>query len=78
MLRVLAPKFSPAELDTLDELRVGVVPLDDEDALVRARVREAAAHFPHRLELTDDLPLSKFGKVAKNVLTKQLAEKVQA
>jgi 2,3-dihydroxybenzoate-AMP ligase len=34
--------------------------------------------LPERLELTDDLPLSKFGKVAKNVLTKQIAEKIQA
>ena len=34
--------------------------------------------LPERLELTDELPLSKFGKVAKNVLTKQLAEKIQA
>jgi non-ribosomal peptide synthetase component E (peptide arylation enzyme) len=33
--------------------------------------------MPERLELTDDLPLSKFGKVAKNVLTKQLTESVQ-
>ena len=32
---------------------------------------------PERLELTDDLPLSKFGKVAKNVLTKQVAEKIE-
>jgi 2,3-dihydroxybenzoate---[aryl-carrier protein] ligase len=34
--------------------------------------------LPERLELTDDLPLSKFGKVAKNVLTRQVAEKIQA
>src|SRR5690349_16465029 len=34
--------------------------------------------LPERLELTDDLPLSKFGKVAKNVLTKQVAERIQA
>jgi 2,3-dihydroxybenzoate-AMP ligase len=34
--------------------------------------------LPERLELADDLPLSKFGKVAKNVLTKQVAEKIQA
>ena len=34
--------------------------------------------LPERLELTDDLPLSKFGKVAKNVLTRQLAEKLEA
>jgi 2,3-dihydroxybenzoate---[aryl-carrier protein] ligase len=33
--------------------------------------------LPERLELSDDLPLTKFGKVAKNVLTKQLAESVQ-
>jgi len=33
--------------------------------------------LPERLELTDDLPLSKFGKVAKNVLTKRLAEEVK-
>src|SRR3989442_10497194 len=33
--------------------------------------------LPEWLELTDDLPLSKFGKVAKNVLTKQVAEKMQ-
>ncbi|HYL08977.1 MAG TPA: AMP-binding protein [Candidatus Udaeobacter sp.] len=34
--------------------------------------------LPERLELTDDLPLSKFGKVAKSVLTKQVADKIQA
>jgi 2,3-dihydroxybenzoate-AMP ligase len=33
--------------------------------------------LPERLELTAELPLSKFGKVAKNVLTKQVAEKLQ-
>jgi non-ribosomal peptide synthetase component E (peptide arylation enzyme) len=33
--------------------------------------------LPERLELTDDLPLSKFGKVAKNVLTRRLAEEVR-
>lgn len=33
--------------------------------------------LPERLELTEDLPLSKFGKVAKNVLTKQLTEKLE-
>ena len=34
--------------------------------------------LPERLELIDDLPLSKFGKVAKHVLTRQVAEKLQA
>lgn len=32
--------------------------------------------LPERLELVEDLPLSKFGKVAKNVLTSQLVEKL--
>ena len=34
--------------------------------------------LPERLELTGDLPLSKFGKVAKNVLTKRIADEVKA
>ena len=55
MLRVLAPEFSPADLDTLDELRVGVVPPDDADALVGGRVREAASHFPQRREITNEI-----------------------
>jgi 2,3-dihydroxybenzoate-AMP ligase len=34
--------------------------------------------LPERLELTGDLPLSKFGKVAKNVLAKRLLDEVKA
>ena len=34
--------------------------------------------LPERLELVDDLPLSKFGKIAKNLLTKQLSDPLQA
>lgn len=34
--------------------------------------------LPERLELAEDLPVSKFGKVAKNVLSKQVADKIQA
>jgi 2,3-dihydroxybenzoate-AMP ligase len=33
--------------------------------------------LPERLELTGDLPLSKFGKVAKNVLAKRLVDEVK-
>jgi len=33
--------------------------------------------LPERLELTGDLPLSKFGKVAKNVLAKRLLDEVK-
>jgi 2,3-dihydroxybenzoate-AMP ligase len=32
--------------------------------------------LPERLELVDDFPLSKFGKVAKNVLSQHIAEKL--
>ena len=34
-------------------------------------------YFPKKTARFPNLPLSKFGKVAKNVLTKQLAESVQ-
>jgi aspartyl-tRNA(Asn)/glutamyl-tRNA(Gln) amidotransferase subunit A len=48
-MRALALGFTPLELDSLDELTVGVAWLDDADPLVRARVEEAAVHFPvHR------------------------------
>lgn len=33
--------------------------------------------LPERLELVDDFPLSKFGKVSKQVLTQQIAEKMR-
>jgi Asp-tRNA(Asn)/Glu-tRNA(Gln) amidotransferase A subunit family amidase len=38
-------------LVSLDDLRVGVVWLEDADPLVRARVEEAAAHFPQRQQV---------------------------
>ncbi len=34
--------------------------------------------LPERLELVDDFPLSKFGKVSKHVLTQQIADKLVA
>jgi 2,3-dihydroxybenzoate-AMP ligase len=48
--------------------------------LTRFLTERGLAKFklPERLELTDDLPLSKFGKVAKNVLTRQVADRIQA
>ncbi len=45
MERILDPALEPAD-PTLD-LRVGVIWLDEADALVRARVGEAVAHFAH-------------------------------
>jgi aspartyl-tRNA(Asn)/glutamyl-tRNA(Gln) amidotransferase subunit A len=55
MLAALAPGFVPRRLDSLSDLRVGVAWLEHADALVRARVEAAAAHFPRRRTL--DLPL---------------------
>ena len=56
LLRTLAPGFEPVELESLEELEVGVAWLDHADPLVRGRVAEAAALFPRRREI--DLPLA--------------------
>ena len=56
LLRVLAPGFQPVELESLEELEVGVAWLDRADPLVRERVSAAAALFPRRREL--ELPLA--------------------
>jgi aspartyl-tRNA(Asn)/glutamyl-tRNA(Gln) amidotransferase subunit A len=51
LLRTLAPGVEPLALESLEELEVGVAWLDEADPLVRARVEEAAAHFPRRREI---------------------------
>ena len=56
LLRLLAPGFEPVELESLEELEVGVAWLDRADPLVRERVEEAAALFPRRREI--ELPLA--------------------
>jgi aspartyl-tRNA(Asn)/glutamyl-tRNA(Gln) amidotransferase subunit A len=56
LLRVLAPELEPRELESLEELEVGVAWLDRVDPLVRERVAEAAARFPRRREI--ELPLA--------------------
>ena len=56
LLGVVAPGFQPIELDSLEELDVGVAWLDRAEPLVRERVAEAAALFPRRREI--DLPLA--------------------
>ena len=55
LLRTLVPGFEPVELESLEELEVGVAWLDRADPLVLERVAEAAALFPRRREV--DLPL---------------------
>src|SRR3954462_6460417 len=56
LLRVLAPGFEPVELESLEEVEVGVAWLDRAEPLVRERVGEVVALFPRRREL--DLPLA--------------------
>ena len=56
MLQVLVDGYRPAQLESLDELEVGVAWLDRADPLVKARVREAVELFPRRREI--DLPLA--------------------
>jgi len=56
LLRALAPTFEPDELESLEELQVGVAWLDRADPLVRDRVVQAAGLFPRRREV--ELPLA--------------------
>jgi aspartyl-tRNA(Asn)/glutamyl-tRNA(Gln) amidotransferase subunit A len=56
LLRALAPGFESVELESLDELAVGVAWLDRAEPLVRERVAVAAALFPRRREI--GLPLA--------------------
>ena len=46
MLQVLAPGFEPVELESLEELEVGVAWTDLADPSIRERVEAAAARFP--------------------------------
>ncbi|HEV8248375.1 MAG TPA: amidase, partial [Gaiellaceae bacterium] len=50
-MRILAPGFEPASLSSPGDLAIAVAELDEVDELVRARVGEAAAHFPVRRSL---------------------------
>jgi aspartyl-tRNA(Asn)/glutamyl-tRNA(Gln) amidotransferase subunit A len=56
LMRTLAPGFEPAELESLEELEVGVAWLGEAEPLVRERVAEAAALFSRRREI--ELPLA--------------------
>jgi aspartyl-tRNA(Asn)/glutamyl-tRNA(Gln) amidotransferase subunit A len=55
LLRALAPEFTPTELESLEELEVGVAWFEQADPLVRGRVEQAASHFPRRRPV--ELPL---------------------
>jgi aspartyl-tRNA(Asn)/glutamyl-tRNA(Gln) amidotransferase subunit A len=55
LLQALAPGFEPVELESLEELVVGVAWLDQAEPLVRERVLDAASLFPRRRELEPPL-----------------------
>ena len=56
MLRALADGFQPVELESLEEVEVGVAWLEHADPLLHARVREVAGLFPRRREIDFPLP----------------------
>jgi aspartyl-tRNA(Asn)/glutamyl-tRNA(Gln) amidotransferase subunit A len=55
MMEALVPGFEQREV-ALGDLAVGVAWLDRAEPLVRARVADAAAHFPNSREIELDLP----------------------
>jgi aspartyl-tRNA(Asn)/glutamyl-tRNA(Gln) amidotransferase subunit A len=56
MMEALVPGFAGAELESLEELEVGVAWLGHAEPLVQARVRAAAELFPRRREVAFPLP----------------------
>jgi aspartyl-tRNA(Asn)/glutamyl-tRNA(Gln) amidotransferase subunit A len=56
LMRTLAPGFEPVELESLEDIEVGVAWLDRAAPLVRECVAEAASLFPRRREI--ELPLA--------------------
>jgi aspartyl-tRNA(Asn)/glutamyl-tRNA(Gln) amidotransferase subunit A len=56
MLEALASGFEGAELDSLEELEVGLAWLQLAEPLVRVRVEEATELFPHRRRIEFPLP----------------------
>jgi len=56
LMRALVPGFAVPPLESLEELAVGVAWVDEADALVRARVGEAATRFPRRRPVAFPFP----------------------
>jgi aspartyl-tRNA(Asn)/glutamyl-tRNA(Gln) amidotransferase subunit A len=56
MMSALADEFEPRELESLEELDVGVTWVDEAEPLVRARVLEAAERFPRARPVDFPLP----------------------
>jgi aspartyl-tRNA(Asn)/glutamyl-tRNA(Gln) amidotransferase subunit A len=58
MMEALVPGFAGAELESLEELEVGMAWREHAEPLVQARVRAAAELFPRRREVAFPLPES--------------------
>jgi aspartyl-tRNA(Asn)/glutamyl-tRNA(Gln) amidotransferase subunit A len=56
MLEALAPRFESTELDSLEDVEVGIAWLDQAEPLVRTRVQVAAELFPRRRSVAFPLP----------------------
>jgi aspartyl-tRNA(Asn)/glutamyl-tRNA(Gln) amidotransferase subunit A len=56
MLRPLVPGFEPRALESLEDVQVGIAWTEKAQPLVKARVEEAAAHFPRTRRV--ELPLA--------------------
>jgi aspartyl-tRNA(Asn)/glutamyl-tRNA(Gln) amidotransferase subunit A len=67
LLAALVPDYSPAPLESLAELSVGLAWTEHADPLVRARVEEAATLFPHRRAVDFPLPPEGRGEFAQEV-----------
>jgi aspartyl-tRNA(Asn)/glutamyl-tRNA(Gln) amidotransferase subunit A len=56
LTQALVPGFEPTQIDSLEELEVGVAWLDEADPLVRERVGEAVARFPRTRAVPFEFP----------------------
>jgi Asp-tRNA(Asn)/Glu-tRNA(Gln) amidotransferase A subunit family amidase len=56
MMEALVPGFRQAELESLEDVSLGIAWLDSAEPLIHARVEEAAALFPRRQALEFPLP----------------------
>ncbi len=58
-MEALAPGFARRDLESLEELEVGVAWLDGAEPLVRARVEDTASRFPRSRELDFPFPTNR-------------------
>ena len=69
MMRPLVPGFEPRTLESLEDVQVGIAWTEEAQPLVRARVEEAAAHFPRARPV--ELPLA---EDSRSVFMREVAD----